>query len=216
MPLIRPPRRAAGFSLVELGIVLAVIALLAAGLLVSGRAMIGRGEAADLIAKTRDLAAAARSFKGRYGFFPGDLPNAAGYLTADGGVTAGCSYTAGGLVGDGLVDSATESACALEHLLRAGLLTKLAHDGSAWRITGPGGASLSLWYDPVTNANVVRIENLACGLALELDAKMDTASAAATPLAEGQVQGRDGGGGAIGNCVPGQSNDPLAALLIRY
>lgn len=211
-------RRASGFTLIELGIVLVVIALLAGGLLVAGRAMIERGEVADLIAKTRDLAAASRSFKSRFSFFPGDLPNAASQLTADGGVSAGCSYAPGGPgghVGNGLVDTDAESRCALEHLLRAGLLAKLSFGGS-YRIPGPGGASLSLGYDPASQTNAVRIVNLACALALELDAKLDTASAGGTPLSEGQVQGRDGGGATIANCIPAQSNDPVPELLIRY
>jgi type II secretory pathway pseudopilin PulG len=217
MPLILlQPRRAAGFTLVELGIVLAVLALLAASVLVAGRALIQRGEVADLVAKTRDLAAAARGFKSRYSFFPGDLPNAASYLTADGGVSAGCSYAPGGQVGNGLVDTATESSCALEHLLRAGLLTKLSLQGGSYRIAGPGGASLSLWFNAASNENVVRIANLACDLALEIDTKLDTSSAAGTPLADGQVQGRDAGGAVLTTCVPGQSNDPVADLLIRY
>ena len=208
--------RTAGFTLVELGVVLVVIALLAAGLLVSGRTMIQRGEVTDLIAKTRDLAAASRSFKSRYSFFPGDLPNAASQLTADGGVSAGCNYAPGGPVANGLVDSATESACALEHLLRAGLLTKLSFQGGSYRIPGPGASRLSLWFNAATNENAVRITNLACDLALEIDAKLDTVSAAGTPLADGQVQGRDGGGTALSTCVPGQSNDPVGELLIRY
>lgn len=215
MPLT-PARRAAGFTLVELGIVLAVVALLAAGLLVVGRSMIERGEAADLIAKTRDLAAASRSFKGRFSFFPGDLPNAGSHLTADGGVSAGCSYAAGGQVGNGLVDTATESGCALEHLLRAGLLARLSFDAGAYRIPGPGGASLSLWYVPASNDNAVRIQNLACAMAQEIDTKLDTASAAGTPLGDGQVLGYDAGGTAIPTCTPGQANDPVATLLIRY
>ena len=214
--LTRPPGRAAGFSLVELGVVLVVIALLAAGLLVSGRAMIQRGEITDLIAKTRDLAAASRSFKSRYSFFPGDLPNAASQLTADGGVSAGCNYAPGGQVGDGLVDTATESACALEHLVRAGLVTKLSFQGGSYRIPGPGASSLSLWFNAASHENVVRVANLTCDLALEIDAKLDTVSAAGTPLADGQVQGRDSSDAAISTCVPGQSNDPVGELLIRY
>jgi type II secretory pathway pseudopilin PulG len=210
------PRRSGGFTLVELGIVLAVIALLGAGLLVVGRSMIERGEATDLVAKTRDLAAASRSFNARYYFIPGDLPNAATYLTADGGVSAGCSYAPGGQVGNGLVDTATESACALEHLLRAGLLARLDYQGGTYRIPGPGGASLSLWYMAASNQNAVRIQNLACGLALELDIKLDTASAAGTPLGDGLVLGYDASGTALASCIPGQSNDPVATLLIRY
>lgn len=217
MPVSSPHHRAAaGFTLVELGIVLSVIALLTAGILVVGRAMIERGEVSDLIAKTRDLAAAARSFKGRFSFFPGDMPNAGNYLTADGGVSAGCSYAPGGQVGNGVVDTATESTCALEHLVRAGLLAKLDFTGGSYRIHGPGGASLSLWYNPATQENAIRIDNLACSLALELDAKMDTASAGGTPLGEGQVQGLDAGGTALSTCVPDQSNDPVPSLLIRY
>lgn len=214
--LTRPPRRARGFTLVELGIALVVVTLLAAGVLVAGRSMIGRGEAVDLIAKVRDLAAASRNFKSRFSFFPGDLPNAANHLAADGGITPGCSYGPGGQVGNGLVDTARESTCALEHLLRVGLLAKVEVNGGAYRIAGPGGASVSLWFDAASRHNAVRIQNLACALALELDAKLDTASVGGTPFSEGQVQGRDGSGAGLAGCVPGQSNDPVPELLIRY
>jgi type II secretory pathway pseudopilin PulG len=207
------PYRARGFTIVELGIVLAVVALLAAGLMVAGRAMIRRGEVADLIAKTRDLAAAARAFKGRYGFFPGDLPNAASILAS---VSTTCNYAAAGFVGDGLVDTATEKTCALEHLVRAGLLDKVSFEGGAYRIPGPEGSSVTLGFDEGSKQNTVEIDNLPCDIALELDAKLDTVSATGTPLADGQVQGRNSVGASLSTCIPGQSNDPVPVLLIRY
>lgn len=209
-------RHEQGFSLVELGVVLVIVALLAGGLLVGARAMIQRGEMADLVAKIQDLAGAARQFKSRFGFYPGDLPNAASSLTAHGGVSPACSYGVGGQVGNGLVDSATESDCALEHLERAGLLAKLEVAGGIYRIGGPGGARVSLWFDASSHDNSVRIEGLACDLALELDLKLDAASATNAPFSSGQVRAQDGVGASIASCTPGSTNDPVPTLLLRY
>ncbi|MBL8447252.1 MAG: type II secretion system protein [Zoogloeaceae bacterium] len=208
--------RERGFSLVELGMVLVIIALLTGGILLGARSMIQRGEMADLVAKVQDLAAAARQFKGRYGYYPGDLPNAATYLTADGGVSPACSYALGGQIGNGMVDTTTESDCALEHLQRAGLLTKLDSLGGAYGISGPGGAPISLWHDAQSHTNAIRITGLACEMALELDLKLDAASAANTPLAAGQVRGLDAAGAPLSTCTTHSATDPVATLLIAY
>lgn len=217
MPLTQP-RQQAGFSLAELALVLTIIAVLSAGIVVGGRALISRGEVSDLIAKIQDLTAAARQFKSRYGYLPGDLPDAAAVLTANGGVSAACSYGAPGLVGNGLVDSATERRCGLEHLLRAGLVERLDFDSAttSYRIPLPRGATMSLGTLAATRQNAVQIDGLDCETAQELDLKLDTPSSTNTPFSEGNVQAQDGAGASIGTCQPGQAHDPVATLLIRY
>ncbi len=112
-----------GFTLVELTIVLVILALLAGGIMLSSEAMLGRANVSALISKINDLSAASRTFKSRFGYFPGDLPNAQSVVSP--AISPGCNYAVAGTVGNGLVDSATESACALEHLVQAQLLSKV-------------------------------------------------------------------------------------------
>jgi prepilin-type N-terminal cleavage/methylation domain-containing protein len=68
-----------GFTLVELAIALTVIALLMAGVLMGSNVLIERSRTASLLSKIKDLAASSRNFKSRYGYFPGDMPNAGTY-----------------------------------------------------------------------------------------------------------------------------------------
>ncbi len=206
-----------GFTLFELAIVLVVIGLILGSMYVGGSALIERGRAVSLLAKIKDLGGAARVFKAQYGYFPGDLPNAGNMITANGGISAGCSYAAGGGVGDGLVNSETESTCALEHLVRAGLLSKADFDTATGNFTINSefsGGRVSLWFNSMTNENTIRITVLPCTTALELDLKLDNQNP--NPLAGGFVVGLDSTPAVINNCTSGGANDPVATLLVRY
>jgi prepilin-type N-terminal cleavage/methylation domain-containing protein len=205
-PETRRARGARGFSLVEIAIVLAVIGALVAAVLVKGGAVFGRANTASLLANIKDLAAESRDFKARYSYFPGDLPNAGTYIA---GVSGGCSYAPGGDVGNGIVNTETESDCALEHLVKAGMLAKADYDGSRYVIAN-SGVRVSLW--SADSLNVVRISNVPCDVALEIDRKLDSASTGNTPFTEGSVRAAAG----IQTCVPASTNDPVTALLIRY
>lgn len=206
---------ALGFTIVEIAIVLVVISLLFAGLFVGGQALIDSTKVSVLLSQIKDLGAVAREFKGRYGYFPGDLPNAANLITSDGGVSAGCSYAIAGNVGDGLVNTTTESKCAMEHLVKARMLNKAELSGGAYAISSPvGGGAVNLWHMPASNENAVRVDQVPCVFALEIDRKMDNASAA--PLSNGFVLGQDSAGLLINTCTVGGANDPVAALLVKY
>jgi hypothetical protein len=208
----------AGFSLVELALALAVAGMLLGGVILAGNAMLERGNAASLLSKIKDLATASREFKSRYGYFPGDLPRAGIYITASGGISAGCTYDPDGTAGNGLVDSATESGCALEHLVRSGLVSKIQRDAAGLYVlqSGFGDSRVSLWYFSSTSENAIRVTNLPCATALEIDRKLDNDSA--TPLSSDLVQGFDSADAvtAIATYAVGVTNDPVAALLIRY
>lgn len=221
-------RRANGFSLLEIAVVLAIISLLAAAILMTGGSLFGRAGTASLLSNIQDLAAVSREFKTRYSYFPGDLPNAGTYITANGGISVGCSYSPGGTVGDGLVNGPPnddkESDCALEHLVKAGMLTKVDHDGSRYVIShsniGPD-VRVSLWFDPDANVNAVRISNLPCEAALEIDRKLDSITPDNKPFSEGSVRARNAVDTIIEFCIaagPGNPgvNDPVPTLLIRY
>lgn len=203
-----------GYTLIEVAIVLVVVALILGGVFVGGSAVLENARTATLLGQIKDLAAASRDFKSRYGYFPGDLPNAASLITTGGGISAGCSYAVSATVGNGLVDTVTESRCALEHLVKAQLLSKVEIDGAGYRIPHPfGGGEASLWFT-ATNENAVRVTNVPCTIALRIDDKFDNASA--TPLLLGFVTGFNAGGGALRTCAAGGSSDPVPTLLVRY
>lgn len=204
----------AGYTLIEIALVLVIVALFLGGVFVSVTAVMENAKTASLLGQIKDLAGAARDFKSRYGYFPGDLPNAASILTADGGVSAGCSYAAATPVANGIVDSETERACALEHLVKARLLSKVELRGSTYVIAQPfGGGEVTLGVIAATRENAVRVTNLPCRVALQIDGKLDNASA--TPLSSGTVLGTDGTD-LIAACTAGGANDPVPVLLVRY
>jgi len=202
-------REEKGFTLIEIAIVLVVITLFLGGIFVGGSAVLENARTASLLGQIKDLAAASRDFKSRYGYYPGDLPNASTLITTDGGISSDCSYAVSATVGNGIVNSSTESRCALEHLVKSRMLSKVELSGSNYRIPHPfGSGEVSLWYT-ASNENAVRITNLPCKIALRIDDKLDNAST--TPLASGFVTS-----GNISGCVSGGANDPLGILLIRY
>lgn len=208
-----------GFTLVEIAIVLVVIALILGGMIVGGSAISNQGKTTALIATIKDLATASREFKTRYGYFPGDLPNASGQISA---IASGstCDYAPSASAGNGLVDSATESTCALEHLVRAALISKADFDSStsAYSISSGYGGTVSLWFDSNTLTNAVRVSRLPCAVGLEIDRKLDNATTDNKPftVGAGSVLALDSSNAAIDSCASGGANDPIPTLLIRY
>ena len=208
-------RKERGFTLVEIAIALTVISLILGGIIVGASSVIENAKTNSLLEQIKDLAAASRDFKSRYGYYPGDLPNAGTLITTDGGVSAGCSYPAVissiSSAGNGIVNTSTESRCALEHLVKARMIGKVEMSGSNYVINHPlGGGEVSLWFTSA-NENAIRVTNLPCEIALRIDSKFDNASS--TPLASGFVASNNAG---ITGCTPGGVNDPVAVLLISY
>lgn len=223
-----------GFTLIELAIAITVIGLLMAGVLMGSNALIEKSRMASLISKTKDLGAASRDFKSRYGYFPGDMPNAGTYITADGGLSSGCASGGGG---NGVVDTELESTCALEHLVKSGLISKAEHETAGYFIGSgfEGGmvgsvfkqSRVSLWHT-TANDNVIRITMLPCTVALALDRKLDNdyskSDGTPVPLGKGNVTGTGISGTTIETCrLPGTNgpddpgeNDPAPALLVKY
>ena len=212
---MRNPQRENGFTFVELAIALVVIALLIGSIAVGGSAVMESARTSSLIGQIKDLAAASREFKTRYGYYPGDLPNAATFITMDGGVSAGCSYAVSATVGNGIVDTETERTCAIEHLVKVRLLSKVEMNGGDFVIPHPfGGGNVSLSVIAATNENAISVSNIPCRIALQIDSKLDNGSV--TPLGAGFVTGWDSSNTAINTCTPGGADDPVANLLIRY
>ena len=207
-----------------------IIGIIAVGAVLTGRSVLARARVASLLANVKDLATASREFKTRYGYYPGDLPSAGTYITLD--VGTGCTDgTAVANMGNGIVDTSKESNCALEHLVKAGMLSKLDYDSAnnKYTINSPiaPGVQVSLWVNSATNENVVRITNLPCDVALEMDSRFDsgTTTTPPTPFSQGWVIAQDATNTQIQNCIPsgavsggvsGPVNDPVPTLLIKY
>lgn len=86
MEQIRRERRL-GYTLLELAIVITVIALLIGGVLV-GRALIRNAELQAIVADVSRFKQAAKLFRDKYQYLPGDLPNAASFWGTDSGCNA--------------------------------------------------------------------------------------------------------------------------------
>lgn len=207
-------RHSRGFTLVELSIVLVIIALILGGITIGGGKVIESMKVNTLLSAIQDVAVAAKDFKNKYGYFPGDLPNASALLTANGVVLPACSYGGGGSVGNGLVDSQTERDCVVEHLLRARLISKADSLSSGYvAVTHPFGGVVTLGATPLKEV-AVRITSVPCGIALQLDTKLD--NSASNPFSTGTVTAYDSSDASIATCVIGGANDPVTYMLIRY
>jgi prepilin-type N-terminal cleavage/methylation domain-containing protein len=157
-----------GFTLVEMSIVLVIIGLILGGLL-SQSALIGVAQSKDLIAAVQDMQGAALSFRSKYGFLPGDFPNATKSIS---GMVAPACTTDGN--GNGLVDAA-EVQCATDELILAGFIrgqlgTPLFVEGSTISISSAAGAG---GFVPATWNNVILISSLNCDLAIQIDRAVD-------------------------------------------
>ncbi len=96
----------AGFTLIELCVVLVVISLIIGGILV-GREMVHASEINSLITDANRLKAANLTFKMKYRYFPGDMPEATKYWTASTSCPGGTSGTCNGN-GDDNIDHGTD------------------------------------------------------------------------------------------------------------
>lgn len=112
-----------GFSLLELAIALAVLAVLAGGILKVSE-LIQSAKVQSTVTEITNLDTALSAFEGRYSALPGDF---------SGATAAGLGSFSGN--GNGLIDTAGEQGAAFEHLQRAGFIkgqyTSIELTGSA-------------------------------------------------------------------------------------
>jgi len=114
----------AGFSLVELSIVLVIIGLLVGGVLV-GKNLIHMAKLRNVITEFQAYQAAINTFIGKYSFLPGDMPNATEFWGVDGSGCPAGTGTTGTCNGDGdgsLGIVLEEHFLFWEHLSHAGLI----------------------------------------------------------------------------------------------
>ncbi len=156
------PNTNKAFTLIELSIVLVVIGLVAGGVLV-GQSLIKAAEIRSAVTQMSNFQIAANTFKDKYFYFPGDLPNATSFWgdngthCPDGAIADTTPGTCNG-DGDGTV---TEKAAAAgeeseghmfwNHLMYAGLI-----EGTYTGIAGPANVVDDL---PGENVPISQIAN---------------------------------------------------------
>lgn len=118
-----------GFSLVELSIVLVVLGLLTGGIL-TGQNLIRSAELRAVTTEFQQFQTAINSFRDKYWYLPGDMPNATDFWGSAGGngtdatcqaTDSGDSTTCGGN-GNGFIVRDNETHRAWQHLANAGLI----------------------------------------------------------------------------------------------
>ncbi|MEN9435520.1 MAG: hypothetical protein RIR09_175 [Pseudomonadota bacterium] len=166
--------RQGGFSLVEIAVVLVIIGIILGGVL-NARTIKRNASVKDVARAIGDIGTAAHQFKGRYGFWPGDLPNASSQIPS---LTLTCNGN-----GDQIIQ-AGEQACAVEALIRASMvrgdvgaanplvlngthIVSLVSRATAAALPGLGGI-------PTGWGNVVRVNNrLDCDMVIQVDRLLD-------------------------------------------
>lgn len=141
-PLAR--RSCAGVTLVELSIVLVILALII-GAVVGGRALIDSSKERAFISEVQSYISAVESFRGKYEYLPGDLPNATDYwgaVDSGDGLGTDCTQVTTNFTrstcngnGDGSIRWVNDATYHYEifsmwkHLVSAGFLTGSFHGG---------------------------------------------------------------------------------------
>lgn len=197
--------RVRGFTLVELAVVMTIIALIMI-VLFKGSALIGTSQSQEVLAATKDLAAAVARFRSTYGYLPGDMPDASVRLP---GVLAcnTATSTANG-DGNGRID-ASEVPCVTEHLFRAGLIRSNAAISFSttkgiitMRVIARSASALAASF-PSSTRNVIEVATVPCQIAQDLDSKTDDGN-----FATGNTRA------SVASCTVDGANDPVPLVAI--
>jgi prepilin-type N-terminal cleavage/methylation domain-containing protein len=177
-------RQHQGFTLVELGIVVAIIAILTVAVL-QGQSMIFNARVASTMSIARDLSAASQTFKTRFHYLPGDLPNPNNYIP---NLPPLCVNLPVGTanIGNGQIDTQAETTCAIEELFQLGMikadpdpsnppyhLLQNAFTSGTVRMVA---TTFTVAYSgpwPSTTSNLVEFQNLPCEAVIAVDTNID-------------------------------------------
>lgn len=206
----------AGFTLVELAVVIFVIALLTGGIVAGAFSLIQSGRTQDAMKMATDLASASQDFRQRYHYLPGDFPVTAAAPQIPGTPAVCVIGGANAGNGDGLIQLA-ESACVPEHLSKAGYIKGSVNPATGLigirtsfgpvRFISNAASGVAAGANPLpaTIRNVIEYANLPCDVAVEIDGKLDDGN-----LATGNVRA------SVATCTPSTLNDPVPFFAIGF
>lgn len=115
-PAFKQAKHSSGFSLIELGLALAIIALIAGGV-IKGRDMLANARLQNIATQLGQIELAISSFESRYGALPGDMLTASTAFPGASGVP-----NDGNGNGNDRIDTAAEAARAFQELGLAQLI----------------------------------------------------------------------------------------------
>lgn len=190
-------RKNAGFTLVEIAIVLVIIGLLLGGVL-KGQQMVENTKYKNFKQQIDSYRAAVYSFQDRYRALPGDFDQASAKLTAPAGVTIQDGNGNGQIQG-GYCNVANEEACVVwQHLILAGLIggDASATDATARKTHAYGGTVSSISTGNWANGRMelkILMQGVPGEVAQRMDDELDDGNATSGDVA------RYGGAGATYN-----------------
>ena len=153
-----------GFTIVEMGIVLAIIGIIIGGAILKGPALIASAKNKNLVNQDQTLTAAIYGYQEKYGFFPGDDSAATTNL-------AGTGYTVTNGNGNGQI---SEYFAAPQHLVAAGLI-KGSYNGTSDYIKHGYGGNVLIYYQTLQGktGNLIRFDSLSAENAKYIDSATD-------------------------------------------
>ncbi len=167
MTLKKSRNSQAGFTLVEIAIVLVIIGLLIGGVL-KGQAMIQNAKVKRVAKQMDEIRAAVMSFYDKYGMYPGDENIAA--------IPPGADAEGNG---SGQINNGPETFEVYRDLQLAGLISGIYNGTSDLPRHAFGDDVRLYWVNPPGPANTqhyLRFDNLPADVCLELDTKYDNST----------------------------------------
>ena len=153
-----------GFTLIEMGIVLAIVGIIIGGAILKGPELIANAKNKNLVKQYQALTASVYGYQEKYAFFPGDDSAATTHL-------AGTGYTVVNGNGNGQI---TEYFAAPQHLAAGGFITG-SYNGTSDYIKHPYGGNVLIYYQTLQGktGNLIRFDSLSAENAKYVDSAID-------------------------------------------